>query len=34
MWDDVRTSSRCYSHQGGVKDVEKLCQLMKMYDGH
>ena len=25
---------KCDSHQGGVKGVRKVCQLMERYGGH
>ena len=25
---------RCGSHQGGVKGIRKVCQLMDRWDGH
>ena len=28
---DVR---KCDSHQGGVKGIKKVCQLMERWDGH
>ena len=28
---DVRM---CDSHQGGVKGIKKVCQLMERWDGH
>ena len=25
---------KCDSHQGGVKGIRKMCQLMERYNGH
>ena len=25
---------KCDNHQGGVKCIRKVCQLMERYDGH
>ena len=34
VWEGVITFMRCYSCQGGVKDVRKVCQLMERCHAH
>ena len=34
VWEGVITFKRCDSHQGGVTDVKKVCQLVERCDGH
>ena len=28
LWEDLITFRRCEKHQGGVKGVRKVCQVM------
>ena len=34
MWGGVTFVWKCDSHQGGVKGIKKVCQLMERCDGH
>ena len=30
----MTVTRKCVSHQGGVKGIRKVCQLMERCDGH
>ena len=34
VWGGVTVVQKCDSHQGGVKGIIKVYQLMERYDGH
>ena len=33
-WGGVTVVRRCANHQGGVKCIREVCQLLERYDGH
>ena len=34
VWEGLITFRRCVNHQGGVKGVRKVCQVIERCDGH
>ena len=34
MWGGVTVDRNCDTHQGGVKGIRKVCQLMERCDSH
>ena len=34
VWKGVTVVRKCDSHQGGVKGIRKVCQLIERCDGH
>ena len=34
VWEGVLLDRRCDSHQGGVKGIQNVCQLMERCDCH
>ena len=33
-WGWVPVVRKCASHEGGMKCIKQVCQLMERYDGH